>query len=242
MSYEIIDADTLFGFSPRQKLDVSSAQLQKMMHQNKISRAITYSLQGIHYDYRLGNQETIDLCQTNPEFIPAFSVDPRQYFGCIDEIKLRAKQGCKLVRLFPEIQGWHFDAAPVTKILKSIAEYQLVLMVETRPWGAATKVVEYTKQFDIPVILLNVSYFTMGEPIELVKTVKNVYLEPRLMNGPDGIDLVVKECGASCMIFGSHAPFDDIEPAVMVVEGSHISQEEKQLIFSGNIKRLLNIK
>jgi predicted TIM-barrel fold metal-dependent hydrolase len=242
MAYEIIDADTLFGFSPRQNLDVSSAQLQKMINQNKISRAITYSLQGIHYDYRLGNQETIDLSRTSPEFIPAFSVDPRQYFGCIDEIKLRAKQGLKLIRLFPELQGWLFDAAPVIKVLKSIAEHKLVLMVETRPWGTATKLVEYTKQFDIPVILNNVSYFTMGEALELIKTVKNVYFEPRVMNGPDGIDLVVKECGAACMIFGSHAPFDDIEPAVLLVEGLHISQEEKQLIFSGNIKRLLNIK
>ena len=192
MNYEIIDANTLFGFSPRQKLDVSSVQLLKMMNQNHISRVITYSVQGIYYDYRLGNQETIDLSRTNPEFIPAFSVDPRQYFGCIDEILLRAKQGCKLVRLFPEVQGWHFDAAPISRILQIIADANLVLMVESRPWGAATKVVEHTRRYNIPVILTGVSYFTMGEAVELVKTDKNVYIEPRLMNGPDGIDLMVK--------------------------------------------------
>jgi predicted TIM-barrel fold metal-dependent hydrolase len=242
MAYEIIDADTLFGFSPRQNLDVSSAQLLKMMTQNKISRTITYSLQGIHYDYRLGNKETIELSRNNPEFIPAFSVDPRQYFGCIPEIELLAQQGLKLIRLFPEVQGWHFDAAPVTKILRVIADHKLVLMVDTRAWGTATKLVEYTKKFDIPVILLNVSYFTMGESIELAKTVKNVYIEPRITNGPDGIDLMVKECGAECLVFGTHAPFDMIEPPILLVEGSHVSQEEKQLIFSGNIKRLLKLE
>lgn len=242
MNYEIIDANTLFGFSPRQKQDISSVQLLKMLNQNQISQAITYSLQGIYYDYRLGNQEALDLSRTTPEFIPAFSVDPRQYFGCIDEIQLRAKQGLKLIRLFPEMQGWHFDAAPIPKILQSIADANLVLMIEARAWGIATKIVEHTKRYQIPVVLNSVSYFNMGEAVELVKTVKNVYIEPRVMNGPDGIDLLVKECGASCMIFGSRAAFESIEPARLLVEGSHISQEEKQLIFSGNIKRVLNLK
>ncbi|MFB3896454.1 MAG: amidohydrolase family protein [bacterium] len=242
MNYEIIDANTLFGFSPRQNLDTSIGQLQNMMKRNNVFRAIPYSLQGVYYDYRLGNQETVDLSKTHPEFIPAFSVDPRQYFGCIQEIELRANQGLKLIRLFPEQQGWHFEAAPIPKMLKAIADYKLVSMVESRSWGSATKLVEYTKRYNIPIILTGVSYFIMGEAIELVKTVPNIYLEPRLINTPDGIDLVAKECGAACMIFGSHAPFDTIEPALRLVEGSHISEEEKQLIFSGNIKRLLKLK
>lgn len=242
MAFEIIDANTLFGFEPKRKVDGSIMQLRKMLQQNQISHAVTLSLQGIHYDFRLGNQETVDTIRPYAIFIPAFTVDPRRYFGCIEEIQLRAKQGCRLIRLFPELQGWHFEVAPVTKILHAIADAELVLMVESRAWGTATKIVEQTNRYGLPVILTGISYFNFSEVLELVKTVKNVYLEPRILDSPNGVGLAVKEAGANRLIFGSHAPFDYIEPAVLLVKAAHISDEEKRLIFSGNIKRLLQIK
>ncbi|MCX7918262.1 MAG: amidohydrolase family protein [bacterium] len=241
MSTEIIDGNTFFGFYPKRNLDTSVTQLLNMMKKNNISRAITISLQSIHYDYRLGNQETIEVAQANPNLTPAFSVDPREYFGCFDEINLRASQGCKLIRLFPEVQGWHFDAAPLPKILRAIADAKLILMVESRAWGVATKYAELAQRYGFPIILTGISYFNFGEALELLKTVPKVYLEPRILDTPDGIDLAVKEAGADRLIFGSHAPFDYIEPALMLIERSHISQEEKSLILAENIKKLLQI-
>ena len=241
MNYDIIDANTLFGFYPKRNIDTSIAQLQQMMKRNHISHAVTISLQSIHYDYRLGNQETIDIVKQYPELIPAFSVDPREYFSCVDEIKLRASLGLKLIRLFPELQGWHFDAAPIPKILQAIADAKLVLMVESRAWGVATKYAESANRYGIPIILTGISYFNFGEALALMNLYPQVYIEPRILDSPDGIDLAVKKTGADRLIFGSHAPFDYIEPAKMLVEGSHISNEEKALIFGGNIKKILNL-
>jgi predicted TIM-barrel fold metal-dependent hydrolase len=242
MNYEIIDANTLFGFYPKRKIDVSVNQLRKMMEQNQITRAVTISLQSIHYDFRLGNQETIDIAKSTPELIPAFSVDPRRYFGCTEEIRLRASQGCKLIRLFPELQGWHFDAAPIPKILQAIADAKLVLMVESRAWGVATKYAESANRYGIPIILTGISYFNFGEALALMNLYPQVYIEPRILDSPDGIELAAKEAGADRLIFGTHAPFDYVEPAKMLVEGSPVSNEEKALIFGGNIKRILNLK
>jgi len=73
------------------------------------------------------------------------------------------------------------------------------------------------------------------------KGLKNVYLGTESVREFYFVNEVVKTAGAGKVIFGSDYNLGLPQMYIPVVESLKISNEEKQLIFSGNISKLLNI-
>jgi len=73
------------------------------------------------------------------------------------------------------------------------------------------------------------------------KGLKNVYLGTESVREFYFVNEVVKTAGADRVIFGSDYNLGLPQMYIPVVESLKISDEEKQLIFSGNISKLLNI-
>lgn len=237
----IIDANTIFGFWPTRKVDISLDRLLSVMKTYKIDKALTISAKAIFYDFREGNEETYLVAQQYPQLVPIFTIDPRKYFYCEEEIEKRARQGFRVIRLFPTLQNWTIDTVFIHRLLTKIGKEKLILMIEAENWGTANQIVRYiTRLYSITTILIGISYFNLSEVIELIKHTPNLYIESKLLNTADALEILVKEAKvADRIIFGSGSPLNYIESPLKVIQSANIDEKQKRWILFNNINRLI---
>src|SRR3712207_3661943 len=74
----ILDLNTLFGFWPRDKVDLSVDVLVGAMRARGVVRSAAYSAKALFYDAGEGNDDTATVCGARPELIPSAVIDPRE--------------------------------------------------------------------------------------------------------------------------------------------------------------------
>jgi len=238
LSHEIVDSNTFFGAFPRRKLDISKEKLFATMRGHGVRCALTLSTKGIFYDYVQGNAETLKECASEVTLMPVATIDPRKYCGEEGEVESIGK-GFSLFRLFPDLQSWPLEYAPFLKFLQELNYVRRPLMIAANACGMATRIAQLAKGLDIPVILTSIGYWTLSEVILLMRENRNISVETHLLDSPDAIEVLVREVGASRLIFGSGSPFTYFSTAFLPVEHASISEDEKELILGGNIRRIL---
>jgi predicted TIM-barrel fold metal-dependent hydrolase len=237
---DILDAHTVFGSVPYQSADLSLATLVALMRKHSIGRALSLSLKGVHYDFALGNDETRQAAREHPEIIPVATVDPRRHLGCAEELGLRARQGFRAFRVFPEQQGWPLDFLPFLQLLPELEAAGLPLLINCSAIGTATKVVRALDGFKLNVILLGISYDTLAEAIAAAKVSSHIYIETHRLAAPDAFRLLASEAGIERMVFGSCAPVCYPGSALMAVEKAGLTAAEKEMVLGKNLARLLD--
>ncbi|MCD4823514.1 MAG: amidohydrolase family protein [Phycisphaerae bacterium] len=240
---EKIDANTLFGFSPKRKLDISLDTLLRTLEKYEIHKALTISAKAIHYDYAEGNEETLKVCQANPDIlVPTFSLNPLGYFEIKDEIRRRVEQGFKMCRVFPELQGWPIEYLPFVKLLEELEEFRMPLAISGRMPGTITKLLKLIKGYSFPLIITNITYNNLAEGLAAGKEYYNLYIESHPHGGPDALEIMVAELGEERIIFGSGCPTYSLSAAFLQVERSCLTIEQKSKIFKNNILNILERK
>ncbi|MBI3920513.1 MAG: amidohydrolase family protein [Armatimonadetes bacterium] len=238
----IIDANTICGFWARRQTDISPDTLARLMQQAGVARYLTVSTTAIFYDFRAGNDETLALGQKHPGLVPVATVDPRQYIDCLAEVEKRAQQGFLLFRLFPELQGYPLDFAPLHDILAKLNELNRPVMITTAKLGDATQLADMIALHQTPVIMTDVNYLNLGEAICVMKAHTHLYLETHLLNSPDAIEVLTSEVGADRLIFGSYSPLRYFSSSYLSVSAATITEEQKTQVLVGNIRNLLSAK
>lgn len=238
---EIIDANTVFGVWPRKELDISINNLLKIMHENKVEKALSLSMKGVFYDYEEGNAETLKACREHPEIIPVATCDLRKYWGDKRFIKAIVENGFKALRLFPDLQNWPINYEPFEILCENLIPYRLPIIISVTGMGSITAISRICGPGEIPVILTGAGYGLFAEAIAVMKKYPGIYLETACMDTPDGFEIFVREVGATRLIFGSYSPINYFRPSFACLEKADLKDEEKSLIASGNIKKLLRI-
>lgn len=240
MELNILDADSLFGFWPLRKADLSVEALIATVQQQNVKRTLTLSTTGIFSDYQRGNEETVQVCQRSPALFPTATVDPRRYVGCLEEIDRRVGQGIKLFRLFPEYQGWPLEFAPFQRILERLAERKAVAMIEAGQWGVPTRLAALTRDLGLPLILAAVPAASLGELVAVLEEHPNLYVETRLLSSPQALELLVAQFGAERLVFGSGTPLYYFSSALMPLQAANLPEAQKAQILGDNLRRLLS--
>ena len=236
---KIIDANALFGFWPKRKVEISLKRLLEMMQQHKVEQSLSLSTKGILYDYEEGNRETLEVSKKHPEIIPVATVDLRKYFGKGKVIRKLAREGFKTLRLFPNLQNWPLNYQPFNQVVEEIKETKLPLMISVTRLGGITEVGKAFSGCETAIILTSVNYGSFAEALAVMKRYRNVYIETSLFDTPDSYEIFVRELGAERIIFGSYSPFHYFSSSFLPLERAEISDKEKRLIAAENIKRLL---
>jgi len=240
MSFLVIDANTHFGFLPHRDTDVSVDRLLASMKELGVASALTYSLKGVSYDASEGNDETYAVTRANPKLRPVATVDPRRHIGVVEEIEKRKEQGFVALRLFPEVQGWSINSALTKPIILTLARLHMPLIVSGAGSGTPTNVLRAVENAEIPVILTGVGYFNLAEALEVCKEHSSVYLEAQIIDPPDSLRVAVDAVGAERIVFGSNHPSCSMRASLNLIAESGLSNREKSLIFSGNVRRIFS--
>lgn len=231
----IIDANTLFGFWPYRQVDLSPEHLLAGMDRHGVARAATLSARGILYDATAGNDETLALCQREPRFLPVGTVDPRRPGNYGEEIARRAREGFRLFHLFPEHQAWQADQPAARRLLAALDAAGMAVMLSGPPGIVAGA----CRGLSVPVILAGAHTYTLSDVQVALEECPNLYLETRLLHGPDVLAGLVRQFGAERLIYGSGAPLLYMASSLGLVQHAAITEAERTAILGGNLARLL---
>lgn len=235
----IIDSNTFFGFSPKERADYSLDALEEMLQSNGISRAVSSSLRGVYYDFQEGNDETLRASRQRPWLLPAATIDPRRHLGCLAEVERMRAAGVRAFRFFPDLQGWALDSLPMSNLLREIDRLGGLAFLPAGESGAATRVLRLGEGLSLAMVLVGANYSTLSEAIACVQSSPNLYLDTQQLVTPMVLEVLAREVGAERIIFGSGAPERHLRTILNVITHSTLAESDKESILSRNLLRLL---
>lgn len=214
---------------------------------------------------------THDLCvETNdyilesiaryPERLAGFcSVQPQSYEATLDEIERCAEKGAKGIgEIRPDMQLFDpRDEEVMTPFINAVMKHKLMLLSHASEpvghiypgKGAVTPEVLYPFISSYPELTIILSHWGGGLPFyalmpEVREAIKNVFFDTAaspLLYSPRIYEQVVQLVGAERILFGSDYPLVEQGRALKEVTSLDLSEETKNLILSGNARKLLGI-
>lgn len=180
-------------------------------------------------------------------YIPGFQVHPAFLQESIDEIDFAHQNGVRLIgELVPYLHHWEDYSCPEFSILLDhIEKYDMPVSVHT---GSKQQMAQM-EQMAQAHPHINFIFAHPGEAsyisrhIEIMKKCPNVYLD---ISGTGVLRYgmlrrLVKECSAERILFGTDYPICNPALYIASVLSEKITDRERELIFSGNAKRLLHL-
>jgi predicted TIM-barrel fold metal-dependent hydrolase len=214
--------------------------LRKGLEQYDVERCVALSLRGVYYDFLEGNLETLKASRDDPFILPAATLDPRRFYGKADEEL--GLSNFKILRVFPDVQGWPMDFAPFEKILRRAASAGLPVMAPAQVLGDVTKLVRSAARYELSTIVTTVTYSNLSEVLALLSDNDGLHICIDMLNTPDGIELIVDEFGAERLIFGSNYPDTYFHGPLIAVQKAEISSNARAKILGENAARLVGIE
>lgn len=191
-------------------------------------------MRGVFYDFREGNQETLEVCRHKSNLIPVAVIDPKKAMDYAAEVASIADLGFKAIRIFPDHQGWSVDQIPFQKILKEMEHYRLPLITCEAP----SKLYGLTENITIPVVFISAHYYRLYDTLAVFMDRPNFYSEARQLNSPDAIEIFVERIGSDRLLFGSNQPFEYAGSSIKRLESADLCDADKNKILYGNAERI----
>ena len=162
----------------------------------------------------------------------------------VAEIKLAAENGVRIIgELVPYMNGWKdYSCSGFSDILDEISKYNMVVSLHTIDLKQMEKMAEAHKNVNFVFAHPGEKSFAL-EHVEVMKRLDNVYLD---LSGTGlfryGLTrFLVDSVGAERILFGTDYPICNLQMYIGAVLGEKLSDRERELIFSGNAKRLLDL-
>ncbi|MHB1356493.1 MAG: amidohydrolase family protein, partial [Anaerolineae bacterium] len=224
---EVLDAYTCIGQQPEDDRDLGTDTLLAQMSVERIDIALCCSFTAIRYDGEIGNRELLTTCRENPRLLPVAVVNPAPFYSNDTLISLYKQLGFVGLRFVPYRQGWSLESEPFQRAVYLSSELGLPISVELGASGDATRLSHLAGGLEIPVVLANVTYATIGEALAVLERHDNLYLEASRLVSPGIEEILVARLGAERLIFASGAPAWQIAPTLEMIRQAEVSTSVK---------------
>jgi predicted TIM-barrel fold metal-dependent hydrolase len=239
MNVQIIDANTTVGAHPSHRLDMSVESLVARMDNHQIAASLTLSTIGIFYNHVQGNAATIEAARASNRLVPVATVNPKDYFGTAADMQSIRTQGFRIAKFFPAQQGWCIDSAAFAEVLRQLAPLKMPIMLDAATPGEPSSIARMIQDYPAPVILCSISLDVLSESIAVMAQQPNVMLETHDLHVPGALQMLAQRVGSDRVVFGSGAPMRSVPSSLQYVLSSDLSDEDKQRVLGGNIRRIL---
>lgn len=241
-TFPIFDACTFFGPWPQHPADLTVESLLHVMSQNGIALSLATATTGIFYDYRQGNEETLQAGQSHPQqLFPVATLDPRAYPEALDEAATRQGQGFSLFRFFPDRQGWPIRYAPFRELLQKCDSLGVPVAVTVARAGDCTELADAVAFTQAPLLLSGVTPTNLGEALAVLRSDTKFYIETTHLLAPFALEKIRDTVpqGVERLVFASYSPLRYLSSALGPILTSTLSDEHKGMVLGGNLRRLL---
>ena len=175
---------------------------------------------------------------------PGFHLHPEYMDESYAEIKLAAEKGVRIIgELVPYLHGWtDFSCKEFSDLLDEVAKHNMVVSVHSMDMGQMEKMASAHRDIQ----------FVFAHPDEKVNVDVRIGIMKKLDNV--SIDLsgtglyrygltryLIDNVGADRVLFGTDYPICNLPMYIHAVLGEKLTDREKELVLSGNAKRLLGL-
>lgn len=219
--------------------------LLKKMADFSIEDALVYHSLAREYDPQVGNRTLMDEIRDEPRLHPVWAVLP-DYTGEFETPERLAGEmreyGVKALTMFPSPADQNFSFAEFTcgKIFRMCEEHRIPLFMDMDQISGIAMVDSIcTAHPELPLVVTRVNYRIDRDLYPLMEKHHNFYIEISGYKVFDGLHQFCSRFGAQRLLFGTGMPETSGGAAVGLVVYADISEKEKQMIASENLKKLL---
>jgi predicted TIM-barrel fold metal-dependent hydrolase len=235
----IIDANCLFGRWPKQNLDVSAEHLIEALQELDIAKGLAVSLRGVFYSHAEGNRETLEVCAQHDCLVPVATICPAQYTAGEDSPGRLRERGFRMLRLFPDMQGWSLSNILAERVLQDCAEADMPVAVNVvKTAGVASDLVRLAPE-GCRVVLSGIYYHTLAEAAEALRRRGEFLMEVGRTCMPSSVEMLCQRVGAGRLVLGTTQPLDLGRGPIEMVRHASISEEDQAAILGGSLDALL---
>ena len=219
----------------------SADELMKEMAYCGIGEALAYHSMAKEYAPSVGNEMLLKEIEGKP-IHPCWAVMPHNTGEMPPPDELRGQMvqhGVKAVRAFPAAQSFRLSdwcAGPLLDMLEA-KKIPLFLDMDQTSWEDVAGILKSRPSLNL--ILLRTSYRIDRYIYPLFEKYEGLRIEAATYQVNYGIEEICRRFGAERLLFGTGLPFTEAGPSIAQITYAEISDEEKQLIAGGNLRRLL---
>lgn len=242
---EFFDCEATFGHRgfKRENMPTTKEEMLSKFERYGIDSALMryeFANNGIQ---RLGNLELCEAIKNDKNLFPMWYVMPHHTgeFPAPEElIKLMNENNVKAVSL--QHEGYTVGEWTCGELFDALAKHKIPVLVPLSriPNGYAGLYELLKNHSDLRVILTGVGYTCMRDVYPLISMFPNLYISTSTYKAYEGIEDTVERFGAERLIFGSGMPELSGAASVALITYARISDEDKEKIASGNLKKLLD--
>jgi len=237
---KLIDSNCVFGRWPYEDRDVSIEKLLSVLEDLSIDKALVVSLRGVFYDPEEGNAETLTTCRMHDKLEPVATLRPTKSFMG-KEVELLSKKGFRMLRLFPDLQGWPMENVLLENLLGQCTEVGMPAAIPICKNSGHATIIGRLAPEGCRVLFSDVYYSTMGECAEVMKQRPEFMLEMGRTSTPYSVEAMCSEVGSARLVLGTKQPLEYGLGAIEMVRAADIAEQDKNAILGISLSRWLGV-
>ena len=218
-------------------------EILELMERCHIEKAVAYHSIAKEGEMKAGNLELINLTEGDDRFIRQWCAMPSAFgeFMSTEELFAGMKEyNVTSLRLLPKTCGYSLRPYALGKMMAAAAECKVPVFINLEELDAEALYALCKDYPDVNFIVGNTAYRMNRYFGPILESCSNFYVATGNYVSHTGIKTFCEHFGAEKLIFDTGLPTGSATAAVSLISFAEISQEEKQLIASGNIERLLS--
>ncbi|MBI5388228.1 MAG: amidohydrolase family protein [Verrucomicrobia bacterium] len=252
----MIDVNVSLSRWPARRLPHDETpELVDKLRRAGVTQAWAGSLEAVlHKDLAAVNQRLTEECHRHGRGLlrPFGSINPRwpdweeELRRCAEEYLMPG------VRLHPSYHGYRLDDPAFARLLRLAADRRLIVQlvfamedermmhpllrvpaVEPAPLASLMKATP-----SLRLVLLNALRTLRGEALRTLLAAGEVFVEIAMLEGVGGVEALLAQVPSSRVLFGSHAPLFYFESALLKLQESPLSAEQRGALRQANARRL----
>jgi len=254
----IVDSNVSLSRWPfRRLVGDETPDLVARLRKRNVGQAWAGSFDGIlHRDISGVNARLVADCRSHGKdfLLPFGSINPRLPDWQEDVRRCAEDYRMPGIRLHPNYHGYALKDPVFTDLLHAAAGHRLIVqlvvsmedirtqhpLMRVPPVDVSALPQVIKSEPNVRVMLLNWAQAIRGHQLQAFANLAAVYFDISTVEGIEGVSRVVEQVPLPRVLFGSNFPLFYFEGALLKVQESGLSDDQKSKLFEGNAKRLLS--
>ena len=242
---DFVDANCMIGRPVVQREGAlkSTEELMRLMQDCGVVKALVYHSVAREADMLEGNALLEQEIEGRECFLKQWVVMPNIWEEFMNPDVLLGsmrEQNVRSVRLLPKLYGYSLKRYASGELIDALAACKVPLFLEQGQLASWDALYEFCKDYpQVRVVLCNTGYRCLRGLVPILSACSNLYVETSTFLVHNGIREFCRHFGAERMVFGGGIPDASLAAAVAQIRYADISEEERQMIAAGNIRKLL---
>jgi len=251
-SIEFFDSNCMIGRynAFRQGSFYSKERLIQEMRYYGISEALVFHAVSMESSPRIGNklivEETLDNSFLHPSwsFLPPATGETDPPKSLVEGMR---KHEIKVLRIFPSQYHFDLDDWCLGESLRIFSELRIPIIVDyaesfmsrvdLTDWSSLVNICKMYP--DLPVVVTEFRFRTNRRLYQALESCPNLHVELSALWLFRSVEDICRRFGAERILFGTRLPIRDPSCALGMVNYAMVSEEEKQMVASKNLRKLM---